>query len=65
MDTKALIEQQIQEMDRHKWIESEKAGCDLGQKAMLDWAENFMNEPFTKERSSQESPAKKRIPQAK
>jgi len=25
------------EMLRHKWIESEKAGYDLGQAALLDW----------------------------
>lgn len=66
MDTKVLIEQQIQEMDRHKWIESEKAGCDLGQQAMLDWAENFMNEYFLQEQSSKLTAGpKKKIPQAK
>ena len=26
------------EMLRHKWIESEKAGRDLGQAALIDWA---------------------------
>lgn len=29
-----------EEMLRHKWIESEKAGFDLGQKALVDWIEN-------------------------
>ena len=28
---------QIQEMERYKWIESEKAGRDLGEECLLDW----------------------------
>ena len=44
-----MIQHQIIEMDRHKWIESEKAGCDLGQSAMLDWAENFMDDFFVQQ----------------
>jgi len=27
----------MEEMLRHKWIESEKAGCDLGELCCLDW----------------------------
>ncbi len=46
MDTKTLTKHQLQEIDRHKWIESEKACFDLGQQAMLDWAENFMDDYF-------------------
>jgi len=30
-----------EEMLKHKWIESEKAGCDLGQKALFDWIEKY------------------------
>jgi hypothetical protein len=30
---------QLDEMLRHKWIMSEKAGRDLGQSALLDWIE--------------------------
>lgn len=30
---------QMVEMDRHKWIESEKKGFDLGEQAYLDWVE--------------------------
>jgi hypothetical protein len=30
-------ELQIQEMERYKWIESEKAGRDLGEECLLDW----------------------------
>jgi ABC-type proline/glycine betaine transport system substrate-binding protein len=28
---------QRREIDQHKWIESMKAGCDLGRNAQLDW----------------------------
>lgn len=28
---------QIHEMEKHKYIESEKAGKDLGDSALLDW----------------------------
>jgi hypothetical protein len=28
---------QIEEMEKHKWIESEKAGHDLGDAAHMDW----------------------------
>jgi hypothetical protein len=30
---------QINEIDRHKWIESQKAGYDLGDRAVFDWVE--------------------------
>ena len=42
-----LIHQQVNEMEKHKWLESEKAGCDLGQKALLDWVDKHY-EKFTK-----------------
>ncbi|MCC6699227.1 MAG: hypothetical protein IT365_26620 [Candidatus Hydrogenedentes bacterium] len=29
--------QQREEINRHKWIESEKAGRDLGKEAIMDW----------------------------
>jgi hypothetical protein len=32
-----MLEMQRQEIARHTWIESEKAGCDLGRSAALDW----------------------------
>jgi hypothetical protein len=28
---------QIEEIEKHKWIESEKAGHDLGEAARIDW----------------------------
>jgi len=35
---------QIQEIDRHKWIESQKAGYDLGDRAVFDWVEKHAEE---------------------
>ncbi|MDZ4857836.1 MAG: hypothetical protein SGI88_02555 [Candidatus Hydrogenedentes bacterium] len=35
-----LLEEQRAEIERHKWIESEKAGHDLGRDAVLDWIKN-------------------------
>jgi hypothetical protein len=37
MDLKQYLDIQRQEIDRHKWIESEKAGRDLGMDAVIDW----------------------------
>ena len=34
---KSLQEATDQEVNLHKWLESEKAGCDLGEKAIHDW----------------------------
>ena len=39
MDRSELIQREIDEMCRHKWIESEKAGHDLGEQACCEWAE--------------------------
>ena len=45
---RALILNMKDAMEKYKWIESEKAGVDLGEEACLDWAENhseqFLNE---------------------
>ena len=38
-----LIKLQIEEMARHKWIESEKAGYDLGDNALFQWIELHMD----------------------
>ncbi|MEJ5347993.1 MAG: hypothetical protein WHS46_04810 [Desulfosoma sp.] len=35
------IRLQLQEIQKHKWIESEKAGRDLGQDAVFDWIEQY------------------------
>jgi hypothetical protein len=37
MDIKEYLEIQSREIERHKWIESEKAGKDLGMDAAIDW----------------------------
>jgi hypothetical protein len=43
METEELVQKQIEEMSKHKWIESEKAGYDLGQDAMLDWVDKYLD----------------------
>ena len=35
------LEEQKLEILKHKWIESEKAGTDLGARAILDWIDNY------------------------
>ncbi|MDQ1284678.1 MAG: hypothetical protein QG663_81 [Thermodesulfobacteriota bacterium] len=37
MDLEEYLKIQAQEIERHKWIESEKAGRDLGTEAIIDW----------------------------
>ena len=37
MNLKEYLEFQDREIERHKWIESEKAGRDLGKDAAIDW----------------------------
>ncbi|MBM3289376.1 MAG: hypothetical protein FJY92_04420 [Candidatus Hydrogenedentes bacterium] len=37
---RAYMAEQRAEIERHKWIESEKAGRDLGRDAVLDWIAN-------------------------
>ncbi|MCM8525276.1 MAG: hypothetical protein NE327_02090 [Lentisphaeraceae bacterium] len=44
METKELITRQLDEMAKHRWIESEKAGYDLGEKAMLDWVDKYSDQ---------------------
>ncbi len=36
-----MLQMELEEMLRHKWIESEKAGHDLGQDAMIQWAYTY------------------------
>ena len=36
-----FIALQLREIDRHKWIESQKAGRDLGEDAVFDWVMNY------------------------
>lgn len=37
MDLRERNLMQIEEIEKHKWIESEKAGHDLGEVARIDW----------------------------
>lgn len=37
------LREQISEISRYKWIESEKAGRDLGNEAILNWINCFAN----------------------
>jgi hypothetical protein len=37
MDLNEYLKIQQYEIERHKWIESEKAGRDLGMDAVIDW----------------------------
>lgn len=39
MNRSELIQRELEEMQRHKWIESEKAGHDVGEGACCEWAE--------------------------
>ena len=41
---------EVEEINKHKWIESEKAGYDIGwNKALIDWVQNHKLE-YTKAR---------------
>jgi hypothetical protein len=41
MDLRDYAEAQCKEMQKHRWIESEKAGRDLGESAYLDWVRKY------------------------
>lgn len=47
-DMKSFMDSQIDEINKHKWIESEKVKHDLGEEAVRDWikkhAANFRKE---------------------
>ncbi len=36
-----FLKAEIEEMKKHKWIESEKAGRDLGRSAIQDWIKKY------------------------
>ena len=38
---KQFLMDQMTEVDKHKWIESEKARTDLGQPCILDWIQKY------------------------
>ncbi len=41
MDTKRLFMNQAEEAKKYKWIESQKAGRDLGEQAVIDWVQKY------------------------
>ena len=41
MDLVHINAMQVEEIRKHKWIESEKAGRDLGRIAELDWIRRY------------------------
>ena len=50
MNTVFLIRLELDEMARYKWLESEKAGHDLGEEAMLEWVELYIDEFLRKQK---------------
>jgi hypothetical protein len=44
MDLEEYLKLQNSEIERHKWIESEKAGKDLGLEAVIDWILNYADQ---------------------
>lgn len=55
---KKFMNSQIDEIQKHKWIESEKANQDLGEEAIKDWiikyAKQFRKEWEEKENENEE-----------
>ena len=39
-----ILRLELEEILKHKWIESEKAGYDLGDQAVWDWVKNYAGE---------------------
>ena len=56
MDLKSYLEIQSREIERHKWIESEKAGKDLGMDAAIDWILKYAD--MFSDQFNQEMPAR-------
>jgi len=45
-----------EEIMKHKWIESEKAGLDIGfEKALLDWIQNYRKKWIQEQEKNKES----------
>lgn len=58
----------IDEINRHRWIESEKAGCDIGfEQASTDWLEQFskawMDYHMPKQKPSSQHPGDSKNPE--
>ncbi len=68
MDQKELLKdkQVIEEINRHLWIESEKAGYDIGfEKAAADWLKRFSSEWVKFHMPKAATPAKQKTRSAK
>lgn len=39
-----ILRKELEEILKHKWIESEKAGYDLGDQAVWDWVQKYAHE---------------------
>jgi hypothetical protein len=39
-----ILREELEEILKHKWIESEKAGYDLGDQAVWDWVQKYAHE---------------------
>jgi hypothetical protein len=55
MDLTQYLESQRREIEKHKWIESEKAGRDLGMDAAIDWIMKYadaFSDQFVREHCS-------------
>ena len=53
MNLQEYLDSQTREIERHKWIESEKAGRDLGVDAVIDWIQKYadaFSDHFNEER---------------
>jgi uncharacterized protein YjaZ len=44
MDQVEILRKELEEILKHKWIESEKVGYDLGDKAVWDWVQKYAHE---------------------
>lgn len=44
MDAKTLFKNQAEEAMKYKWIQSQKAGRDLGEEAVVEWVNKYAKE---------------------
>jgi len=44
MSDAEILRKELEEILKHKWIESEKAGYDLGDHAVWDWVQKYAHE---------------------
>lgn len=44
MSQAEILHKELEEILKHKWIESEKVGYDLGDQAVWDWVQKYAHE---------------------